>query len=396
MTTSTSHEPLFPQHTQHHQQHSHAEVNLRRLLARFEASIARPRKSNGNGVDDLEVDTIVSAERKHYSNLAHLHKLLTAVETDPARKKDDTVLCSYRQRVEQLEAVLDKSRLISSVGRTVASLRKLSASASAQDNAERVAAAERVLKLQREAEDELRAELLDNTRKANTPTVNGNGNGAKTPPLSTGTGDESSVLNDTREELLSTPNKLRHRGPNIPPPPTDTFSTPPTPHLTPSKPPPPSKRPTKTASHDDSDSFILSATDAKVKLDRDRKEQQQMTEDMLVMSQQLRMNAGEFGDRLKRDAVIMNEATHLLDTNLSTLTTASARLDTLNKTARTTTWMVWATVLVVCLVFVGTVGVMRVFGKREGGARRFVAPTVGAAVGGELKLLEEGEDGWFW
>ncbi|KAI8904648.1 vesicle transport protein [Powellomyces hirtus] len=307
--------------------HPHAEVNLRRLLARFEATISKP--------EDLQGDRLY--RQKYHSNLAHLHKLLTNVETDPARRRDDTVLCEYRRRVEQLEAVLDTNRLLSSVGRTVASLRSLAVLSPTGDNADRVAAADRVLKLQRKAEDDMRDHLLDGVREPMTPVK-------PAPPVWATPSEQIQLqtLDEAREELLSTPKRDLRRRPN-----NSTKSHVDSPHSSSSL--------LTTPDHQ------MTEADHTALLERDRQLHEQMTEEIIQKAAQLKKSTMAMRDQLTKDAMIMDDASDQLNNNLTLVNSARKRLQQLNQTAKSTTWMVWITVFFVCIAFVFTFVIMRLF-----------------------------------
>ncbi|KAJ3022538.1 hypothetical protein HKX48_005955 [Thoreauomyces humboldtii] len=301
--------------------HAHAEVNLRRLLARFEASIAKPD-------DDWQGDKL--SRQKYHSNLAHLHKLLASVETDPARQRDDTALCEYRQRVEQLEAVLDTNRLLSSVGKTVASMRSLAALPQTGDGSDRAAAADRVLKLQRRAEDELREQLLESPQDF--PLHHEPLRPVWTPPA------EPQSFEDARDELLNTPKSdLRKR-----------------------------RNPKSPLDYTPGGSGMLATNetdevDHAAQLEQDRQLHEQLTEELAQQAARLKANTVGFSDLLKKDKIIMDDASDQLDSNSIAVNHARVRLLDLNKTARTTTWMVWITVFAVCIIFVFTFAIMRLF-----------------------------------
>ncbi|TPX64932.1 hypothetical protein SpCBS45565_g05537 [Spizellomyces sp. 'palustris'] len=309
----------------------HAEVNLRRLLAKFESNLASFQSDS----DSSDKGPFVLA--KYQANISHLHRLLRTIEADSARKCQDSVLSEYRRRVEQLEDVLDQSRLLSSVEKTVSSIRKLSCLPDSDpDAAERVKAADRILKLQRMAEEDLRAELLESTREAS----------GRVSIL----GSEQQTLDEAREELLSTPQRdLRKRNAS----PASALDTP---------------------------------EDLTLLLDHDKKLQEQMAEDMAHMAAQLKLNSLALRDGLKKESKVLDEAHHHLSTNVFRLQREGLRLGTLNITARSTSWMVWLTVLFVCIAFVFTFVVMRLFKPRV------ESPVVVAPKGPHVGE----DDGWLW
>ncbi|KAJ3184191.1 hypothetical protein HDU87_005037 [Geranomyces variabilis] len=312
----------------------HAEVNLRRLLARLESTLAQAAAATND--PDTRVDRPVHV--KYHSNVVHLRRLLASVET--ARRRDDSALCEYRRRVEQLEAALDATRLLSSVGRTVSSLRALAA-LPPEDSDARLAAADGVLRMQRKAEDQMREMLLDNALPRQelvfTP------DWAPSVPEPAATSEKpydgsfaAGARGTTKQALLdgsSSPSPLRLSTPAR----LSTTQTPSRPSTT-----------TQTVDH------------AAV-LERDRKLQEQMTEEMIMKAAQLKKSAMAMGDQLKKDALIVDDATDHLSSNLTHLNSARTRLLQLNKTARTTTWMIWGSVFFVCIAFVFTFMVMRLF-----------------------------------
>ncbi|KAI8587009.1 vesicle transport protein [Geranomyces variabilis] len=316
----------------------HAEVNLRRLLARLESTLAQAAATNDS---DTRVDRPVHV--KYHSNVMHLRRLLASVET--ARRRDDSALCEYRRRVEQLEAALDATRLLSSVGRTVSSLRALAALPPEEGDA-RLAAADGVLRMQRKAEDQMREMLLDNAPPRQELLFTPDWAPSVSEPAATAEKPYDGLLltlkpdlhrrSTTKQTLLdgsSSPSPLRLSTPAR----LSTTQTPSRPSTT-----------TQTVDH------------AAV-LERDRKLQEQMTEEMIMKAAQLKRSTLAMGDQLKKDALIVDDATDHLSSNLTHLNSARTRLLQLNKTARTTTWMIWGSVFFVCIAFVFTFMVMRLF-----------------------------------
>ncbi|KAI9102464.1 vesicle transport protein [Phlyctochytrium arcticum] len=326
------------------------EVNLRRLLNRCEASLS-PTSSQ---------DIVDPA--KYESNIIYLHRLLSLIEQDPSRSCDDSILSEYKRRVEQLETLLDRDRLLSSVGRTVSSLRNLTvlSDGDGRDVRPELEATNSMLALQRRAEDDIRMELLGRQ--------DSKGSEAKETPMPTPSliGYDTS-LGDARDELLSTPQRdLRKRRPSM-----DKSSITDLASLT--EPP--------------SQSQILA---------RDKRLHEQMTQELSTMARQLKMNSLALSEGLKKDAKVVSEASTHLNANTTRLSRESTRLTKLNASARTTTWIKWMVVIGVCLVFVLTVGVMRVVGPR----RTFTttkAPKV--VTGGDVtNIAQDAQTGgsWWW
>ncbi|KAJ3150467.1 hypothetical protein HDU86_006640 [Geranomyces michiganensis] len=334
---------------------AHAEVNLRRLLARLESTLVQAATNDPNAPVDRPVHvkyhsvpfiTILSFDqvlRQNFNwkllfsgkNVVHLRRLLASVET--ARRRDDSALCEYRRRVEQLEAALDANRLLSSVGRTVSSLRALAVLPPEECDA-RLAAADGVLRMQRKAEDQMRDMLLDN--------VQSRGELVFTPdwPPSSSKPTSSSEPEKPLDDLLLTPKPDLHRRSTTKQSLLDGSSSPSPLRLsTPSRP------------------STNQTIDHAAVLERERKLQEQLTDEMIMKAAQLKKSTMAMGDQLKKDALVVDDASDHLSSNLTHLNSARTRLLQLNKTARTTTWMIWGSVFFVCIAFVFTFVVMRLF-----------------------------------
>ncbi|KAJ3296618.1 SNAP receptor use1 [Borealophlyctis nickersoniae] len=257
------------------------------------------------------------------ANLKHLRKLLQEVEADPARKIDDTALCEYRRRVDQLGDILDEGKLLSSVNRTFSTLRN-AVIIPGQSSTEKIAEVDRVLKMQRKAEDELRGELMKKSDEV-----------VKDVPS---TPRRTISLKDAKEELFSSPLAQRNRDLR--------------------------RRPNRIDG--DSESFESSLNpqssdpDTQLVLDQNRKLQDQLTDDLIRMAAVLKGNSLLMGDVLKKDAKVVEETSATLQTNATRIKKEGSRLSALNMSARNTTWMVWLTVLFVCIVFAITFMFMRV------------------------------------
>ncbi|KAJ3190079.1 hypothetical protein HDU85_000370 [Gaertneriomyces sp. JEL0708] len=311
------------------------ELQVRRFLLRLEAAASKFAARDGSTPSQVENLELV----KYRSNLAHLARLIEQLESND--ECDESSLIEIRQRLEQLEDHLNEEKLVSSVARTVSSLRNLSALPSTAFHSESRAAAEQMLKVQRSAEEDMRHELLGSA--ASQPLMN-----LHEPPIL-----ESHTLEEAREELLSSPQRdVRKR---------------------------------TTYHHDASESPSLRPSvvqDDPQLLKEERELQEAMTDDLARMAAQLKMSSLALREGLKRDEKVLNDTAETLYANVSRLTSEGTRLSTLNVASRKTTWMIWLTVLLVCVLFVFTFIIMRVFKPR---------PALSTPP-----LAHSHEEGWLW
>lgn len=117
------------------------------------------------------------------------------------------------------------------------------------------------------------------------------------------------------------------------------------------------------------------------------------------MAAHLKSNSLVLSHSLKKDEKIVSEASGHLGQNLARIKNESGRLGALNKTARKTTWMVWGTVLFVCVMFVFTFVVMRLFKARDSGVsqiqKKIPPQAVPTIVPQGIKPGAE-DEGWLW
>ncbi|KAJ3052640.1 SNAP receptor use1 [Rhizophlyctis rosea] len=297
---------------------THAEVNLRRLLLKC---------------DTLLEDNDLQSRRKLETNVTYLKKLLQEVENDPNRQMDATKFCEYQQRVELMHGLLDDQKLISSTTRTLIQLRN-AAAASAKPNLEVVGGVDRILRIQRTAEHDLREYLMEGlSAKRQTKTQ-------KAPePTSTPTSNAPRIsLAEAREELLSSPS-LRIR--------------------------PNARRPDTSPSHELSSLSTTADPESESLLEHNRKLQDDMTEELVRMAAALKNNTLSIGEKLQKDRKVLDEASTNLETSVGRLKKEKDRLGKLNMSARNTTWLIWGAILLVCIVFTVTFMFMRLVGKRS-------------------------------
>ncbi|KAJ3032433.1 SNAP receptor use1 [Rhizophlyctis rosea] len=293
---------------------THAEVNLRRLLQKC---------------DSLLAEDGAASRFQFETNINYLKKLLHDVEHDPKRTMDPTRLCEYQRRVDLLVGLLDDQKLVSSAHRTLLQLRN-AAAASNKPGRDAVGEVDRVLRIQRNAEDELREMLIEKKAEETTETQQ------KTP----NTLDRKLSLAEAKEELLSSPslrNRTALRRKN-----SDAT---------------PESRTTITASVD---------KDTESMLENNRKIQEDMTDELVRMAAALKNNTLTIGEKLQKDKKVLDEASTNLETSVTRLKKEGDRLGKLNVSARTTTWIIWLTILLVCVVFAITFVFMRLFGKKSG------------------------------
>ncbi|KAI8609515.1 membrane fusion protein Use1-domain-containing protein [Chytriomyces sp. MP71] len=89
--------------------------------------------------------------------------------------------------------------------------------------------------------------------------------------------------------------------------------------------------------------------------------QEQMSEDLVKMAQRLKDNSLLFGDSLKSDQQVLNDAQHALQANLTKITSQSNKLNTILGQTRGNCFLITGAMLVVCVLFMFAFVWMRLF-----------------------------------
>ncbi|KAF9162514.1 SNAP receptor use1 [Actinomortierella ambigua] len=284
------------------------EVNFRRLMAKCDAIVQGSER------------ILQGTEREKYlANVRVLGEMLLDLEEEAtySGQADLTALKEYSRKVDSLASMLDGSKLISPVNKSLSQTRMITHTI--QTQAEKNRENENALKMSRRAEREMRTELFQDTTKQ----------GA------------SQSWSD------NAPQQLRERRP---------FNESSALRISDSG---------IGGGGGSSSSSNLPQGQAQVEaaLQNDRAAREEMENGLSILMQQLRHNALAINQTLmdERNSGLLDEADMSLDRNISRLGKERARLELYSKQSRKTKWIIWGIILLVCLVFVFMFFVIRIF-----------------------------------
>ncbi|CAG8565795.1 3781_t:CDS:2 [Paraglomus occultum] len=270
-----------------------AEINLRRLLSVCEKQAAEEGLIRG------------SNKLKFVTNIKHLVRLLDQVEKEETNL-DRTAVSEYSRKIRRLNDICDEFKLISPINRSDSQARLVNHAK--QSQSEKNKENELELKMVRQAERELKDELLQSRR---------------TRGLDIDV-DNSQSLQEKRMDLFSSAISNRRKN-----------------------------------SQGTSDE----STSTQSVLQHHRQIQSELTDDLVSLAERLKMNSLAFGDILARDEKVIDDAQATVNGNLDRLRNEGGRLRQYTVQSKKTTCFVWVVVIFVCVVFVLMFMLIRVFPK---------------------------------
>ncbi|CAG8574220.1 2534_t:CDS:2 [Paraglomus brasilianum] len=248
-----------------------AEINLRRLLAVCEKQAAEEGLTRG------------SNKLKFVTNIKHLVRLLDQVEKEETNL-DKTAVSEYSRKIRRLNDICDEFKLISPINRSDSQARLVKHAQ--QSQSEKNKENELELKMVRQAEKELKDELLHSRRTR-------------------GLGidfDNSQSLQEKRLDLFSSAISNRRKN-----------------------------------AQETSDE----STSTQSVLQHHRQIQSELTDDLVSLAERLKMNSLAFGDILVRDEKVIDDAQTVVNSNLDRLRNEGGRLRQYTLQSRKTTCFVW-------------------------------------------------------
>ncbi|KAL1916508.1 uncharacterized protein VTP21DRAFT_5699 [Calcarisporiella thermophila] len=298
---------------------SRAEINLRRILARCDRHLSEDKRAL-HGRDKL----------KFLNNIKYMRKLLVEIGKDAEEPIDPTAIAEYERKIQNLANMIDEDKLMSSVEKTLsqARLTRLAHQTQWEKNKE----IEQEVLMQRRVERELKEELLKNSN-LDTPEEKVQCEEEREEDISVNENTEISdnrTLQEKKAELFAESSKdaaLRTRK---------------------------------------SYTFDAEGTEnMETVLQHHRVMQEELTNDLIRMAQTLKANSVAFGDILKRDEKLLEDAQTVLSANLTTLQKENKRLGRYRTQSSKTTMFIWAVMLAVCLLWAVMFVVIRVLPKSK-------------------------------
>ncbi|KAK9767224.1 hypothetical protein K7432_003147 [Basidiobolus ranarum] len=242
---------------------------------------------------------------KLVANLTYLNQLLEEVRKD--NKTSISTINEYSRKITILSNIVDENKLISPVEKGLSQIRLSKQPHESQHARNLENGVER--KIARMAEREMKNELLE------------------LPDRREIQDGESRTLEERRSDLFDSNSGVRQRrGPNREEDPVESAET---------------------------------------LLEHHRHAQEELTNDLVRMAEILKNNSMSFGDILKRDEKVLDDAHGALTGNLDRLKKESGRLTQFTKRSSKTTWITWGVVALVCLTFIFMFLFIRIFPKRR-------------------------------
>lgn len=100
-------------------------------------------------------------------------------------------------------------------------------------------------------------------------------------------------------------------------------------------------------------------------LERNRRMQDALSDDLLMHAQRLKETSSLFETKLKEDADVLSDAYQQLDGNVAKLEKERRQIKQFSSKSWRTTLITWIAILAVCLIFVFVFFYMRVFSKKR-------------------------------
>ncbi|KAI8867731.1 hypothetical protein GQ42DRAFT_52175 [Ramicandelaber brevisporus] len=116
-------------------------------------------------------------------------------------------------------------------------------------------------------------------------------------------------------------------------------------------------------SEKDDTTGLLSSTSEDAALARKVHKHEQLTQEVLQLTQALKATANAFGGALNKDEAVVDETSEAVAGNIQIMGKTNTRLGEYSKSAWSTTWMTWGAVIVAVIVFMFTFMVMRIMPK---------------------------------
>ncbi|ORY05774.1 hypothetical protein K493DRAFT_333417 [Basidiobolus meristosporus CBS 931.73] len=247
----------------------------------------------------------VRNKSKLAANIAYLNRLLEEVRKD--NKTTVATINEYSRKITILSNIVDENKLISPVEKGLSQIRLSKQPHESQHARNLENGVER--KIVRMAEREMKNDLLE------------------LPDRHEAHEEESRTLGDRRSDLFDLNSGMRQR---------------------------------RSPTHEEDPT-----ESAETLLEHHRATQEELTNDLVRMAEILKNNSMSFGDILKRDEKVLDEAHNALTGNLDRLKKESGRLTQFTKRSSKTTWITWGVVALVCLTFIFMFLFIRIFPKRR-------------------------------
>ncbi|KAI9144953.1 vesicle transport protein [Paraphysoderma sedebokerense] len=278
------------------------EIQLSRLLSKCEKSTTVESLSN------------IQERYKFQANIEYMYELLQAIEKETSKNTEQSMLSTFLQRIQALEALIDDEKLLSPVDKSLSKVRQMRFW-----EKDKLAQLEKEIRMQRKVEDERRKELLFS------PTVQEQQNHQD--------GRNSSFASNTS---LQSPDPLRRNS---------------------------STSDLRQRRSNQFSSVTASSQSAQETLKIQEQLQDQLTDDLVMMAQALKSHSLAFKDMLKKDEKILSDAYSTLHSNLDRTTSTTSRLKKFMGKSSKTTFLIWILLLLACIIFVAMFFVIRLFPK---------------------------------
>jgi len=305
------------------------EINLIRLLDRSQKLVDQV-------VVNYSSNTPISFQMdKFKSSITYMHTLLSTLERE---KCDQLRLSEFKERIEMLASLVHEN---SAFIKSKATIPRDNSMLSPTD---KLAETDRISKIKKIAQDELRNELLTNDPSSPAhifPSINtthvlssSSSGDQNSPPKSISPVRTHNTSTSSLEVLMTSSIRNRSR--------TARHELMGSPEL---------EESTLPSLKGDSDMLLL----------HNKQVQEELTEQLAQMAMALKSNTVSFGEQLKKDKTALDDLDRGMESSLSRLKSEASRLGALNMSSRSSTCLVIFIVLFVCIVFLSAIFFMRFF-----------------------------------